>query len=113
LNVNADDLRIMREMIDYGIPSEFIMKSIERQFTDYKPKHPKDAIHTFSYCEAGVYQDWTNYQEKMRVGETNEQPRGRTKTVTPFRNPRAGEALFSDDELDELNRESARMFGMQ
>lgn len=71
LHVSPDDIRIMREMLDYGIPVPFIINSIDRQFDSFKPKHAKDFIRTFSYCESGIYQDWENYQQR-KAGERSE-----------------------------------------
>lgn len=64
----------------------------------------------------GILKDWvaSGFDEPWREEKAGEQPRGRNQKVTPLRNPRAGEILFPDDELDELNRASeARLLNMQ
>jgi len=78
-HVTPEDLRIMQEMLAHGIPTDFIIRSIDRQFENFKPKHPKDSIRTFSYCEAGIYQDWENYQQR-KVGERSETSQLRSRT---------------------------------
>ncbi|MEB3103056.1 hypothetical protein [Ferviditalea candida] len=76
-SVKPEDLQKIIEIVEYGIPADHVKASIDRIFKEFVPKHPKDRITTFSYCEAGIYQDWHLHQERKGVNP-NAPPEGRT-----------------------------------
>ncbi|MCI3922448.1 DnaD domain protein [Paenibacillus sp. TRM 82003] len=127
--IGEANTRIYGTLMMSGMLQGFVVKYKTKGFTDTfiievlmeaaetcnGGKPPIKFIETIAerWEREGIYSRYQNEQQKQKAGETNEQPRGRTQTVTPFRNTRKGEALFSDDELDEYNRDSAAMFNLR
>ncbi|MEX2462049.1 MAG: Lin1244/Lin1753 domain-containing protein [Paenibacillaceae bacterium] len=66
LQVSTDDYKLMQEIAAYGITVESAKLSIDNCFAEYKPKHPRDMISTFSYCVSRCYDDWTKQIEKSK-----------------------------------------------
>jgi phage replication O-like protein O len=66
LQVNIDDYKIIKEMVANKIPLDFIKKSIDKSFDEFKPKHVRDEIRTFSFCAPRCYDDWAKNLEKLK-----------------------------------------------
>lgn len=65
-NVNSIDFQLIREIMAYGISIESAKSSIDNCFAEYKPKHPRDSISTFSYCVSRCYDDWEKQIAKLK-----------------------------------------------
>lgn len=68
LNAGNDDHLAIMEVIDYGIPAEFINHVVDKVYTEFKPKYPRHTISNFSYCLPRIYEEWHLKQEKEKGG---------------------------------------------
>jgi phage replication O-like protein O len=66
LQVNIEDEKIIHEMIREGLPVDFIKSSIDKSFKEFKPKHSRDEIRSFSFCAPKCYDDWARHLERSK-----------------------------------------------
>lgn len=66
LQVNVEDFKLMKEVVAYHIPIDFIKTVIDCTFAEFKPKHPKDTIKSFSYISPICFDRWTMHLEKIK-----------------------------------------------
>lgn len=64
---NDDHVAIM-EVIDYGIPADFINVVVDKTYAEFRPKYPRHSINNFSYCVPRIYEEWHSKIEKEKVG---------------------------------------------
>ncbi|WP_051272275.1 hypothetical protein [Shimazuella kribbensis] len=51
---NPKDYESMKNLLKAKIPLEDILSGIDQAFKNFKPKHPKDRINSFAYCESVI-----------------------------------------------------------
>ncbi|MNI83950.1 hypothetical protein D3C73_1408080 [compost metagenome] len=44
---------------------------MDKSFTEFKPKHPRDEIKSFTYCSPRIYQEWQLKIEREKGGQTD------------------------------------------
>jgi phage replication O-like protein O len=61
-----DDADI-RQVIEYGIPLDDVLRLIDERFDTYEPKHPRDRINSFGYVADYIFQRYHEEQRKKNV----------------------------------------------
>jgi phage replication O-like protein O len=61
-----DDADI-RQVIEYGIPLDDVLRFIDERFDTYEPKHPRDRINSFGYVADYIFQRYHEEQQKKNV----------------------------------------------
>ena len=54
LILRPDDMESMQRLLDDGFTVDEIIEGIDYAFDNYKPKHSRDGIKTFGYCETVI-----------------------------------------------------------
>ena len=77
LMLSATDCKAIQSVIEANIPLDDIIKGIDYAFDNYKPRHSRDRINSFRYCEKVIFDLFekkkARLKAKERVGEQNEQ----------------------------------------
>lgn len=68
--ISPEDMEDIVELLNKGIPVEFIKKCIDQAFIEFKPKYHGDKINTFKYCTSVVKGEWSKSQSREK-GETH------------------------------------------
>lgn len=80
-NVGNEDHLAMIELVEYGIPTDFIKSVVDKAYQEYKPKYPRDGITRFTYCVPRIYEEWHLAQERAKGGRAHEKPKGRVERI--------------------------------
>lgn len=75
-NVNPTDFEDIKSVLVDGIPIEVIKQAIDHSFREYKSKHKRDAIRTFSYCTPRIYQEWEIWKSRQSGIPIRGHPKG-------------------------------------
>lgn len=90
--LTPDDYAAIHEVINYGIPVEFISDVIDKAFKEYKPKYPRDGITNFTYIAPRIYKEWHLKQEKEKGVQTFEKLGRSDEGVRPGSDQKKGTA---------------------
>jgi hypothetical protein len=84
---SPSDFSAMQRLLDAKVPLEDILSGIDHAFKYYKPKHSRDRINSFAYCESvildqharkqareNVKRESVNYDESTRGTGSNTKP---------------------------------------
>lgn len=93
--VSILDYQEIKNIVDYGIPVDFIKTVLDKSFKEYKPRYPKDEIRSISFCIPRIYSEWNTFLEKQKVGEQRadrnmEEHKGNGKSIRHGRDPTTG-----------------------
>ncbi len=78
LILSGNDMASMSALIEKNIPLPTILEGIEQAFKNFKPKHPRDKIHSFSYCLSAIESLHHKNQQQQKWNELKKQkpPKG-------------------------------------
>lgn len=91
--LTPEDNAAVYEVLNYGIPVDFIKAIIDKAFTEYKPKYPRDAITNFTYIVPRIYQEWHSKLEKEKGVQASEKPWRPAEGVRPSSPTPASESI--------------------
>jgi len=75
------DKEAVRQVIREGVPLEDSMKLLDQCFKDYKPKHARDKINSFSYCATYILNKYSQKRDgASNVYPINSRSNGRAKS---------------------------------
>lgn len=99
-NVSASDFEEIKKMVATGIPLEVVKRSIDKSFTEYKPKHAWDKIRNMAYCIPRCFDEWSKSQvdESITDGALPNRP------VALGPSPQRGRRTKQQEQIDELDR---------
>lgn len=81
-DASSIDFHEIKILVAANIPVEFIKKSMDQTFEEYKPKYKGDQIRRFAYCATACYDRWDRELKKSQPVEVKQQFTG--GTVTPI-----------------------------
>lgn len=121
-NVSSIDFQLMREIAAYGISIESAKQSIDSCFSEYVPKHPRDAISTFSYCVSRCYDDWAKLIERSKPIQKINNPPNKFKARSykagfsnkpnlPIIQDKAPVAPLSEERREAMRKKAAMLDG--
>jgi DNA-binding transcriptional regulator GbsR (MarR family) len=58
LAVSPSDFQEIQQLVAAGVPSPLIKTCIDRAFDEYRPRHSRDEIRSFSFCVPRIYDAW-------------------------------------------------------
>lgn len=64
---SASDLESMKSLLDDNIPLSEIIAGIDQAFDRYKPKHRRDGIKRFAYCETVIRSMYQKKKEREQI----------------------------------------------
>src|SRR5690606_19159914 len=64
---SASDIESMKSLLDDNIPLSEIIAGIDLAFDRYKPKHRRDGIKRFAYCETVIRSMYQKKKEREQI----------------------------------------------
>lgn len=71
-DASSIDFHEIKILVASNIPVEFIKKSLDQTFEEYKPKYQGDQIRRFAYCTAAIYDRWDKELKKSQPVEAKQ-----------------------------------------
>jgi hypothetical protein len=64
---SPSDFAAMQRLLDANVPLEDILSGIDHAFKYYKPKHSRDRINSFAYCESVILDQHARKQAREKA----------------------------------------------
>lgn len=95
---SASDIQSMQNLVDDGFTLEEIIQGIDHAFDHYKPKHKKDGIKRFAYCETVIRAENAKKSGEVKGYATRRELHGQYSTSSATDSK--GESYY--DQFDDL-----------
>lgn len=78
IDLPPSDINAIHQVIASGVPIHKALELLEECFANYKPKHPRDKINSFSYCATYILNRYFREKEGANSGQNNRRSTSRT-----------------------------------
>ncbi len=93
IDLPPSDINAIHQVIASGVPIHKALELLEECFANYKPKHPRDKINSFSYCATYILNRY--FQEKEGANSDQNNRRSTSRTTKQNTKPKE-EPIFGD-----------------